>query len=201
MKKINFPIKMIFTVMGMVFLTTVTLTTLVMAYIMFAPDNFPKPFYLSYSNPPTTIPNAKANSKPTPTPTPENIIPTSPDQIKPGNGIMLDTGSKIINLIDPTGRKYIRLSVILEFAPNDLGFYKMADEAKKTYETTFNEELKTRLPVMNDAIITLLSAKTFEQVYTAEGKEKLRREITLNVNERLPEYKVIYLYFTEFVVQ
>ena len=72
---------------------------------------------------------------------------------------------------------------------------------KEAYTTTFKEELNTRLPVVNDIIITLLSTKKFDQIYTSEGKEALRQEIMQAINSRLHEYKVIQVYFTEFVVQ
>jgi flagellar basal body-associated protein FliL len=200
MKKINLPIKPILVVLGLIFIILVTTVSLLMAYIMFTPDTFPKPFYLSYADPPTQVARGVAG-KPAPTPTPIKVIPTTPEEIKAGEGIMIDTGTKIINLADPTGRKYIRLDVILEFAPNNLAYYTMADEAKTTYQTTFSEELKSRLPVINDSVITLLSGKDFEQVYTAAGKETLRKEMMQVVNSRLPEYRAIYIYFTEFVVQ
>ena len=34
-----------------------------------------------------------------------------------------------------------------------------------------------------------------------DGKEMLRQEIMDAVNARLPEYQVIYVYFTDFVVE
>jgi flagellar basal body-associated protein FliL len=47
----------------------------------------------------------------------------------------------------------------------------------------------------------LLSTKTFEQLYTAEGKEQLRVELMQAIGSRLPEFDLISVYFTEFVVQ
>lgn len=114
---------------------------------------------------------------------------------------MLDTGTKIINLVDQTGRKYLRAGVVLEFYPPDAGYFSMVEEEKSAYEKAFNEEMALKLPVINDIIITLLSSQTFESVYTAEGKEMLRKKIQEQVNNQLPEYQVIFVYFTEFVVQ
>jgi len=54
---------------------------------------------------------------------------------------------------------------------------------------------------MDDIIITLLSTKDYQAVYTAEGKDLLRQQIMATVNQRLPEYHVIYVYFKEFVMQ
>jgi flagellar basal body-associated protein FliL len=47
----------------------------------------------------------------------------------------------------------------------------------------------------------MLASQTYESVYTAEGKEQLRTRLMETINTQLPEYRVIYVYFTEFVVQ
>jgi hypothetical protein len=43
--------------------------------------------------------------------------PEAAHEIIPGEGIMLNMSTKIINLVDPTGRKYIRVTIVAEFAP------------------------------------------------------------------------------------
>ncbi len=180
---------------------------LLMAYIMFAPDDLPKPFYLMYAG--ESIPPAAAGVLPKDT----NLLlgnaqaaDVSPEVeptpvLQRGQGFMVDTGTKIINLVDQTGRKYLRVGVVLEFAPPDPAYFSMVEEEKAAYLTTFNENMELKLPVINDIIITLLSSQTFESVYTAEGKELLRQKIQEQVNKQLPEYNVIFVYFTEFVVQ
>ena len=78
-----------------------------MAYIMFAPDEMPKPFYLNYKTTglavasTTAVPNTYHPPAPTPAPTadPSTIF-------HPGDGLMIDTGTKVINLADPGGRRY-----------------------------------------------------------------------------------------------
>ena len=106
----------IFGIIGQVFLITLvvvsSLLSLALAYIVFAPDDLPKPFYLNYIYP-----------TPEPTPDPlslplEAIATEVPkEEVLPGEGIMIDTGTKIINLAEPGGRRYIRIGVVLEFVP------------------------------------------------------------------------------------
>jgi flagellar FliL protein len=127
--------------------------------------------------------------------------PSAPVKIKPGQGLMVDTGTKIVNLVDPTGRRYLRVGIVLEFAPEDLTFYTMEGEEKALFLEEFNSELNAKLPVINDIVITILSIQTYDSVYTAEGKEALRNKIMETINTQLPEYRVIFVYFTEFVVQ
>ncbi len=170
-------------------------TNLAIAYIFFAPDTFPKPFYPLYALPQQMTPTTEEGD--------EHGKGEQIDiaHLPPGQGLMVDTGSKIVNLVDPSGRKYLRVGVVLEFAPTDPAYFEMNEEEKKAFITTFNQEMESRLPVINDILITLFASQTFEKVYTAEGKEHLRQQIKEMINQQLPEYHVIYVYFTEFVVQ
>lgn len=193
--------------LGILVFVITTGVTLAMAYIMFAPDTLPKPFYLVYEYPDSKNPAESTGSVKKPSgnitkaqAAPETI-PTAAAEIKPGQGIMIDTGAKIVNLVDPTGRKLLRVGIVLEFTPHDLHYFDMPVEERNTYLTTFKEEINLKLPVINDILITQLSSKSFESIYTAEGKENLRQEILDSINKQLPENEVIFVYFTEFVVQ
>jgi len=187
-----------------ILVTAGSLLSLVTAYIVLAPDDLPKPFRLSYLYP---------------TPTPEvTLEPTeSPEEhmakeIKPGEGVMIDTGTKIINLAETTGNKYIRINVVVEFAPavpEVTGEEEAAAGGHGSEEAPAEDpaiiELTTavnaRLPMVNDTIITLLSSKSFEELYTAKGKEALRGELIQKLQGMMPEFKIIGVYFTEFVVE
>jgi flagellar FliL protein len=181
-------------------LLTGNLLSLAVAYIVFAPDDFPKPFYLSYTYPgqgSTVMPVMEENpTTPPPTPTP---------QILPGQGVMIDTGAKIINLADPGGRRYIRINVVLEFRP-EIATTEASTKAKGEGQAVdpnqaLKDDVNQKMPLINDVIITLISTKTFENLYTAEGKEQLRQDIMNGINARLPEHQVIAVYFSEFVVE
>ncbi len=176
--------------------TVVAMVSLATAYIVFAPDNLPKPFRLVYDY---------TNVAPMPAPVGENVPVVEPTeevhQLKPGDGVMFNMSTKIINLADPSGRKYIRLTMVLEFAPDDLEYEKMPEEEKSAYLTGFEEKIMGLMPMMDDTVITLLSTKTYEQLYTADGKEQLRQEIMQAIASRVTEYQILSVYFTEFVVQ
>lgn len=222
-----------------VFLITV-ITNLLVVYIIFAPDDFPKPFYVNSYGPGETpqmaapssqgeqpaVQNPETGHGAAPTPAgvhgsaPETATknPSPVGEVMPGEGVLLDTGTKIVNLNEPGGRKFIRTNIVLEFAPNDPRYYQTevvaesssgghggestaAVSPREAYVTEFMGELNTKMPIINDIIISLLSTKTFSDVYTSEGKEALRQEIIQAVNSRLHGYQVIYVYFTEFVMQ
>src|SRR5512133_558940 len=90
--------------LGFVLVTALVLN-LTMAYIMFAPDSFPKPFYLLYQDKNGNVPVFQmANQTVSTAPPPEPTMTPTPAPM-PGDGIMLNTGTKIINLAEPNGQK------------------------------------------------------------------------------------------------
>jgi flagellar protein FliL len=121
-------------------------------------------------------------------------------EVLPGQGIMIDTSTKIVNLAEPGGKKFIRVTATLEFQP-PAGYAEMPEAEKTAALAAFTTEINSKIPVLDYTIVTLLSSKDFASVYTTEGKDNLRREIMDAVNTRLPETKVIYVYFKEFVMQ
>ena len=182
-----------------------------MAYIIFAPDELPKPFYLQYQYrieaaakseesdedtedssetngilsklPLIGAGEAEAASEETMEVSAEDRVHSIVDvaSLVPGEGFMFNTGTKIVNLAEPTGRRYIRINTVIEFAYIEpmVEEDSSADHSEESASPapTFRDELNARLPIINDALITLLSSKTFESIYTSEGKEILRQEI------------------------
>jgi len=182
-------------IFALVLMAIFSLTGLAAAYIIFAPDNLPKPFYLQYNYPTIPVDTTMAV---------EGTLPTEPASdhtYVAGEGIMINTGSKIINLSDPLGRKYIRITIVIEFAPTDPTYFEMPVEEKTTYVAEYTAEVTAKLPIIDDAVVTLISSKTFDDLYTAQGKENLRLELSNLITQRLPDYHILSVYLTEFVVQ
>lgn len=198
-------------VLTIVIMAATAVLSLSMAYIMFAPDDMPKPFRLVFQypeDPPAYLPPGVL--PPTNCVLPAAVAQTSgvSREVKPGEGVLLNMSTKIINLADPGGRKYIRLTVVLEFAPPPVvesggakGGGHGGGEEEADPNAAFLESINPYVPQMDDIVITILSTKTYEQLYTAEGKEALRQEIMNQINERIEAVDVISVYFTEFVVQ
>ena len=183
-----------------VILIITAIISLITAYVVFAPDELPKPFRLVYdysiSGPTSSsvVPVVEHVSEAT-------AVPEESHTYLPGDGIMLNMSTKIINLVDPGGRRYIRLTIVVEFAPDNPEYESLPEEEKTAYLTEFEEKLNSKLPILDDTVITLLSTKTYEDLYTAEGKERLRTEIMDILSNRLVDLHIISIYFTEFVVQ
>ena len=90
----------------------------------------------------------------------------------------------VVNLADPLGRRYLKLTVDVE----------MADQKAA-------EELRQATPKVRDAVILLLSSKTFADLSSVEGKIMLKNEIVERLNQVVAGSKVLRVYFTEMVIQ
>lgn len=90
----------------------------------------------------------------------------------------------IVNLVDPHGKRYLKLRLELELN---------ADEVRV--------EVDRRMPQFKDTILTLLSSKTYEDVSSLEGKLQLRAEMISMLNRYLQSGSIENIYFTEFIVQ
>ncbi|MDQ7032289.1 MAG: flagellar basal body-associated FliL family protein [Desulfonauticus sp.] len=90
----------------------------------------------------------------------------------------------IVNLADPLGRRYLKISMDVEL------------QNKKVVA-----ELEKKLPQIKDSLIMLLTSKTFSDISTIEGKLELKNEIIARLTQILGKGKVLQVYFTEFVVQ
>ena len=104
------------------------------------------------------------------------------DRLKPGPIYPIPTGFTV-NLMTQTGKRYLKTSISLEI-----------DKPESEPEIT------TKLPIITDTIIEILSSKSLEDVATAKGKNRVKDEIVKRINEFLLDGQVKDLFFTEFVV-
>ena len=70
-------------------------------------------------------------------------------------------------------------------------------------EAEIPHHVSERIPMLRDAILTLLSSKAAEEVLSREGKELLKEELIEVINEalELEEGPVVDIFFNEFLVQ
>ncbi|MGQ9552821.1 MAG: flagellar basal body-associated FliL family protein [Anaerolineae bacterium] len=181
-------------------LAAVTVVLFVL-YILFAPPTMPKPIYIRFEESAAAeAPTAAAVTAVAPVASRAEhggeVIP-----YRPGEGIMFSLGTKIVNLAEPGGRRYLQIGVVLECLPSDVSFYDLRGEARVKAEEQEIEELEALRPVMEDAVIGLLTSRTYAEIFTMEGKSQLKREMLSEINGVLGYEKVASVYFTEFLVQ
>jgi len=184
-------------------LGVVGFVVLFMAYILI-PSNLPKPIYIEVSSAEAASDPSQAGAAGTAAPIAE---PTEQPAAVPafypkmGDGIMYNVGSRIVNLLDPVGRRYLKITVVLEFLPSDYTYYTLPETERETMRTEALAEIDARKPVIDDMLTSLLTSKTYEDIYNLDGKNRLRAEIQERLTQVLGEPQVIAVYFTEFIVQ
>lgn len=90
----------------------------------------------------------------------------------------------IVNLLSESGSKFLKTSMNLELSDERL-----------------TNEIDKKKPLIRDMIIRTLTAKTYEDISTTKGKERLKDEIVDRVNEALRDGYIKNVYFTDFIVQ
>ena len=91
-----------------------------------------------------------------------------------------------VNLADPTGITYLAITLALEFDPKNADLYA---------------EVESKMPRINDMIITTLSSKAYEEISTSQGKINLKNEFLRRINSMLAKGRLYNVYITGFTVQ
>lgn len=105
-------------------------------------------------------------------------------ETKVSEGVNFNLEPFVVNLMDQGGTRYLKVSIQLELS-----------------NPKVSEYAKNKTPQIRDAIITLLTNKTSEELITPEGKLLLKDEIKQRANQILGEGNVINVYLTDFVMQ
>jgi flagellar FliL protein len=100
-------------------------------------------------------------------------------------GKMVSLDTFIVNLADPGGNRYLRVTMDLEIVGG-----KPAED-----------EMAKRTPQLRDAILMILPTKRYADISTTEGKTAMREELAVAINGLLASAKVARIYFKEFVIQ
>jgi len=99
-------------------------------------------------------------------------------------GVMFPLDPFIVNLAGSEGKRFLKVTVSLELSTPEV-----------------HADLKENIQKVTDSILVLLSSKSFEDVYSVQGKFKLKDEVTTRVNRFLVVGHVKDAYFTEFIIQ
>ena len=114
----------------------------------------------------------------------EETKETAPVEKDVNLGMMFPLDPFVVNLAGSEGKRFLKVTVSLELSTPEV-----------------NLELKENIQKITDSILVLLSSKAFEDVYSVQGKFKLKDEITTRVNRFLVVGHVKDAYFTEFIIQ
>ena len=90
----------------------------------------------------------------------------------------------IVNLLGSGGRNYLKIEIGLELSAKEVEL-----------------EVSNKMPQIKDAILLLLSTKTFDDIGSSHGKVMLKNQILQRLNSFLATGTIKHVYFTSFVVQ
>jgi len=110
--------------------------------------------------------------------------PAESQQPELERSVAQEMGSFLVNLSDPGGKRYLKISIQLELN-NQL----------------VSQELSKRNVEVRDAVLMILSSKEYNDIGNATGKMVLKRELLTRLNKMLRDGQVKDIYFTEFLVQ
>jgi flagellar FliL protein len=99
-------------------------------------------------------------------------------------GVMFPMDPFVVNLAGSEGKRFLKVTISLELSTPEVRL-----------------EIKENIQKVTDSILILLSSKPFEDVYSVQGKFKLKDEITTRVNRFLVVGHIKEAYFTEFIIQ
>lgn len=99
-------------------------------------------------------------------------------------GPMYPMDQFVVNLLSESGNRFLKTSLDIELDSEELA-----------------AEMDTKKSAIRDIIIRTLSSKTFEEVSTIKGKDKLKDQIVEKINAALADGQVKNIFFTDFVVQ
>ena len=69
-------------------------------------------------------------------------------------------------------------------------------------QTDFAADMTPYSAIIQDAIVSTLSAKTSSDLLKVDGKDQLKADVINNVNHALhDDEKVVNVYFTSFIIQ
>ncbi len=90
----------------------------------------------------------------------------------------------VINLREESGRSYLKVTIVLEIGKKD-----------------WMEEVQSRMSPLIDTAIFTLSDKQLEDLRDPGSKERLKKELMVNMNVHLRPHAIKGIYFDEFLFQ
>ena len=110
------------------------------------------------------------------------LIKPLPEEAKIGP--MVEIKEFVVNIIGEDATHYVKASLSLELDK----------------DTTI-DEVQKRMPQIRDAILLLISNKTFAELQDIQGKNQVKAELRSKINSFLKTGSVNNIYLTDFVVQ
>jgi flagellar FliL protein len=122
--------------------------------------------------------------------------------------MMLPMRERIVNLSDPGVMRYLKVTITLEMS--DLSGKPLpTGEKYAERQAEMKKELGGTLPLIEDELTGILTARTSAELMSPEGKQRLRDEIKSRLNRSLEKLahdpkerqEILSVYFSDFIIQ
>ena len=133
------------------------------------------------------------------------------EAVEDERGILLDLGDFILNLADINPRRYLKVNVAMELSktPEEIEMLNAPQEKSGGHGAApanpmelIAAEMEQYKPAIRDAIISVMSNKTSDELSTATGKELAKEEIKEMVNTVFNgQREVVRVSFGQFIIQ
>jgi flagellar basal body-associated protein FliL len=129
--------------------------------------------------------------------------PAVPDPGAGQIGPVLALDDKVINLstLSAGGYKYAKIGVSIELRPAAASFYDLHGKERTTAETTELANYTDAVPLLVDAVGSVVAAHDSSTLTTADGRDQLKTELVTAFKKILGDSTVIRVLFTDFVMQ
>ncbi len=130
---------------------------------------------------------------------PPAIPNPAPGQLGP----MLALDDQVINLAGttPDSYKYAKVGVTIELRPTTASFYNMHGADRTKEETAELAAYTDDLPLLQDAVGSVVSAHDSSTLTTPDGRAQLKSQLLAAVKTVLGQDIVVAVFFTDFVMQ
>ena len=131
-------------------------------------------------------------------------VPPVPDPGAGQHGPMMALESRVVNLTTGTTTglyKYAKVAVTVELRPSVASFYDLSSDARAKQEKTETDKVAEDVPLLLDALGTVVSSHDSASLTTPDGRGQLKSELLAAMRKVLGEREVIDIYFTDLVMQ
>jgi flagellar basal body-associated protein FliL len=129
--------------------------------------------------------------------------PAIPDPVAGQLGPMLALESRVVNLSpgQAVSYKYAKVAVTIELRPAAASFYEMHGTERTKEEKVELANYDEAIPLLFDALGSVVSSHTPDSLVTPEGRAALKAELLEAIRKVLGETEVIDIFLTDFVMQ
>lgn len=127
--------------------------------------------------------------------------PLVPDPAEGQHGVMIALESRVVNLQSGGSYRYAKVAITVELRPESAGFYGLAGEALEEADKEAIAANAPKVPILIDAVGTVVSSADPAGLTTPEGRAKLKLDLLEALRAVLGEHEVLNIYFTDLVMQ